>query len=236
VVVPVRKILPVKVGEDGLCVQPTEVGPDREVVENHNRMRAAEHGHYADPWTGNTRTYDPKGNYVCGECNMDAAKICLLIKREKPIDEKAGSCEHWENTCAGDPEMSIRRINASYGVAVNGKGFGCHRCKLQEKAHEPDSRGRDLYCKFWDCRVLTTACCQYNNAPTTESDDGDNDDDDTDEYSEGDGKMADSAPMTQYGPAKGRPSVRKPSKKPPNASRNMSGRPASPLAGPKRKY
>lgn len=231
---PVREILPVKVGDDGLFVQPTEVGPKREVVENHNRMRAAEHGHYADPWTGNTRTYDPKGNYACGGCNQDEKTICELIKRDKPINEKAGSCEHWEDTCAGDPEIPIRRVQANYGVAKNGVGFGCHRCEMQEKAVAPDSRGRDLYCKFWDCRVLATACCQYNNAPTIDSDDGDNDndddDDDSEEYSEGEDEVADSAPMTQYGPAK------KAGKKRPLPPKSFrAGKPTHPLAQPTRK-
>src|ERR1700761_8256087 len=73
--------------------EPEDYGPDTEVLENHNRMRAAEHGHYADPWTGNTRTYDPKGNYGCGECNMDEKPgkdaTCLLIERDEPINAKA---------------------------------------------------------------------------------------------------------------------------------------------------
>lgn len=173
VTIPIRNIVRPKKGEDGLFVQPPDVGPDREVEENHNRLRAANHGHYADPWTGNTRTYDPQGNYPCGECNMADETQCLLIERDKPIDLVAGSCEHWENTCAGDPEQLNKRVSANYGAAENGEGFGCHRCLMQETAVAPDSRGRDLYCKFWECRVLSTACCAYNNAPTVAEDDTD---------------------------------------------------------------
>lgn len=164
--IPVRPLVSPKRAADGLFVQPDDVSAEREIVENHNRMRAAEHGHYADPWTGNTRTFDPVGNYNCGACNMAEGAQCVLIDLDGPIDLQAGSCEHWENTCAGDPELILKRLSASYGVARNGEGFGCHRCSMQEPRKAPDSRDRTLYCRFWDTAVLDTACCAYNDAPT----------------------------------------------------------------------
>jgi hypothetical protein len=53
----------------------------------------------------------------------------------------------------------------SYGVAANGKGFGCHRCPFASKAFSPDSAGRDLYCGKGDFRVYGNACCALNGAP-----------------------------------------------------------------------
>jgi hypothetical protein len=54
---------------------------------------------------------------------------------------------------------------ASYGVAQNGVGFGCHRCPYASRAIQPDSRGRDLYCGKGDFRTYGTACCALNGAP-----------------------------------------------------------------------
>lgn len=168
VVVPVRRILRPKKKSNGDFVQPKEVGPDREVEETKNRMRYATHMNFADPYTGNTRTYDPQGNYNCGRCNQDDHSHCLLLS-DPAIDEAAGSCEDWENRCAGDPEMVLHRKSkdaAVYGVAKNGKGFGCHRCGHAERAYAPDSIGRELYCADGDFRTFGTACCSRNSAPT----------------------------------------------------------------------
>ena len=172
---PRRKVITPARDDDGLIIQPKDVGPDREVIEHQNRMNFAEHFHYADPWTGNTRTYDPTGNYRCGDCNKRAMKQdgaglddddCLLVPID--IDLKCGSCEHWENTCAGDREINLQGIisarEADYGEAKNGQGFGCFRCPFSEKAAAPDSRGRTLYCRKGDFRVLRTACCALNGA------------------------------------------------------------------------
>src|SRR6266481_2119677 len=157
----VRKILDPERLKDGLIKQPNEVGPDREVIEGHNRERFANHFKYADPYSGNTRTFDPKGNYNCGACNQADGDKCLLLKIKK-IDRKAGSCGDWENLCAGDPEMVLHEKPpevASYGVAQNGAGFGCHRCPYASKAVAPDSKGRKLYCGKGDFRVFEDACC-----------------------------------------------------------------------------
>ncbi len=165
---PARKIVTCPVGKDGLFVQSSELGPDRELVENHNRLNFANNFSFADRWTGNTRTYDPDGNYNCGACNKADGKACLLIPIV--IDRTAGSCRHWENLCAGDPELKLSVVDpetaevASYGVAANGKGFGCHRCPFASPAFQPDSQGRTLYCGKGDFRTVGTACCQLNGA------------------------------------------------------------------------
>lgn len=167
-VVPVRKIVNPKRKLGGDFVQPEDFSAEREVEENKNRIRYASHFNFADPYTGNTRTFDSQGDYNCGRCNQEDDGFCLLLAEPK-IDEAAGSCEDWENVCAGDPEMVLHRKSraaAVYGVAKNGKGFGCHRCGHATRALRPDSRGRDMYCGDGDFRTFGSACCSRNSAPT----------------------------------------------------------------------
>lgn len=155
-------------GEDGLFIQPRQVGPSREAIEAHNRERFANHFNYADPFAGNTRTFDQQGNYNCGRCNMADDEFCLLLEEPADIDLTAGSCRHWENTYAADAEMMLHRESravASYGVAANGQGFGCHRCPFASAAYESDSLGRNLYCGEGDFRIFPYACCELNGAP-----------------------------------------------------------------------
>jgi hypothetical protein len=186
-----RKLVQIKTDKDGLFVQP-DLGKDdakwaeRELVENHNRLGFAHVANFADQYTGNTRTWDPQGNYVCGQCNKhednndtEPAR-CLLLPRKFKLDTKSGSCRYWENLCAGDPELDYASgtsdgiytpKEADYGVAKqaegrDGLGFGCYRCWMQEAAVQPDSRGRTLYCKRGDFRTFAHACCALNNAPT----------------------------------------------------------------------
>jgi hypothetical protein len=175
---PVRKVVILKRGSDGLFIQPTTTGAEYEFEEAHRRMAFAEGYKYADETTGNTRTFDPKGNYICGECNKADDKpyaLCLFVCQDgKPlsaidIDRKAGSCGYWEDTCAGDPELKNPQkpeTVAVYGVAKNGEGFGCHRCPFASDAIAPDSRGRKLYCGKGSFRVAWNACCELNGAPT----------------------------------------------------------------------
>jgi hypothetical protein len=177
---PVRLVIepPVK---DGLFVQPqmgatNEDRAQRELVEGHNRLGFANNYNYADQWTGNTRTFDPKGNYVCGDCNKadDAACVAVSYTLAPPkplkINRACGSCRHWEDLCAGDPEIRLTLTNceavdtAVYGVAANGQGFGCHRCPFASAAFQKDSRGRELYCGKGDFRTGGSACCQLNGA------------------------------------------------------------------------
>jgi hypothetical protein len=163
-----REIITPERDDDGLFVQPDDESPERETVEQHNRDRFANHFKYADVFTGLTRTFDDKGDYNCGRCNMANGDKCLLVG-SLTIDRDAGSCGDWENRCAGDAEMPLgdKTIEtAGYGVAANGKGFGCHRCPFASKAHNPDSRGRDLYCGKGDMRVFAMACCGLNGAET----------------------------------------------------------------------
>jgi hypothetical protein len=179
---PVREVTSPERGKDGLFVQPKDVSAAREVVEQHNRDRFAGHFKFADQYTGNTRTYDERGDYNCGRCNQAIGDKCLIVK--VTIDRAAGSCADWENLCAGDPEMMLREKSAevaNYGVAKNGKGFGCRRCPYASAAVAPDSRGRELYCGKGDFRTYGTACCALNGAPVVEEDyDEDDDDEDSD--------------------------------------------------------
>lgn len=158
-------------GPDGLFVEIDDNTPDREVTEQHNRDRFAGHFKFADPFTGNTRTYDEVGDYNCGRCNQAEGTGCLLVNVK--INRRAGSCGDWENLCAGDPEMKglphkKTAETSGYGVAKNGVGFGCHRCPFAVRAHRPDSRGRPLYCRLGDFRTFGTACCVLNGAPVVE--------------------------------------------------------------------
>ncbi len=166
--IPVRKVVNLPRDKDGLFIQPTTTGPDYEFEESHRRHGFAEGYKYADETTGNTRTFDPKGDYNCGTCNKADKDKCLFVEQGdiplKPltIDRQAGSCGYWENLCAGDPELSNNqksRDSAVYGVAKNGKGFGCHRCPFASRALAPDSRGRDLFCGKGAFRVPGNACC-----------------------------------------------------------------------------
>jgi hypothetical protein len=162
-----RKIVRLRRGADGLFVEPAEDGPERQRDEQHRRDGAANHFHYADPFTGVTRTYDEEGNYNCGACNQADGTKCLLVKIPR-IDRDAGSCGDWEDLCAGDSELVLEyktALSAGYGVAANGKGFGCHRCPFASRAKTPDSRGRDLWCGKFACRVFAKACCVLNGAP-----------------------------------------------------------------------
>jgi len=164
----VRAILVPQKANEELFLQPKETGAQRETIEMHNRERFANHFNYADPYCGNSKTYDAAGDYNCGRCNQANGDECLLLKI-KSIDRKAGSCEDWETINAGDTEMRLHSKHpeiASYGVAKNGKGFGCHRCPYASKAYSVDSMGRSLYCGKGDFRVFPTACCSLNGATT----------------------------------------------------------------------
>src|SRR5579863_6246436 len=118
----VRKIITGPRGKNGLFIQPRDNSPEREVEENHHREGFANHFKFADPYTGNTRTYDPEGRYNCGRCNQADGVKCLLVAIKR-INRSAGSCGDWENTCAGDPEMRLVEksvASAGYGIAANG--------------------------------------------------------------------------------------------------------------------
>jgi len=170
-----RKVTTPARAPDGLCVEPDELGPDREIYENHQRLRAANELDYADKYTGNPRTVDYQGRYNCGRCNKEQDEKCLQIYVGDPggprvalkINADAGSCRYWENQCAGDPEawMLYSSIElAAYGIAANGVGWSCARCPKAVAAEAPDSVGRELYCREIDARVFPTACCAVNGA------------------------------------------------------------------------
>lgn len=168
----VRPIIVPELDDDGLVIQPDEDSAEQQRLEAAARARAVAHGHYADPETPNcnVRTYDPEGRYNCGACNMyvDEDDLegdesnCLLVDIDE-VDPDAGSCGHWEDECAGDPEMRLNVVPlqvAAYAIAANGIGFGCARCEYASaSAVGPDSRGRQLWCGIWACRVMPTGCC-----------------------------------------------------------------------------
>lgn len=174
-----RKVTKPDRGSDGLCKQPDygamsdDDRAQREVYENHQRLRASHQLDYADEYTGNTRTFDDDvGDYPCGRCNQMMDGKCLVVvqsdgKTAIKVDLKAGSCRHWENQCAGDPEawMMYSSIDLSaYAIAKNGEGWGCKRCPYASPASSPDSVGRSLFCGKIDSRVMPDACCAINGA------------------------------------------------------------------------
>jgi len=158
-------------GPDGLCIQPDDFSPDREKYENHQRLAAANELDYADKYTGNPRTVDDDGDYVCGDCNKEEGGKCLRVVQSDgrtPIRLKldADSCRHYENKCAGDPEAW--GLWSSIGLAAFARsavgGWGCKRCPFGVPSKRPDSVGRPLYCRKIDARVFPTACCAINGA------------------------------------------------------------------------
>jgi hypothetical protein len=170
-----RLVFRQKYGSDGLFIEPkpgivNDERAKREMEERLNRLNFVAHFHYEDLFTPRVAgvTFDEKGNYNCGRCNkQDGEYSCLIIPIK--VNLKAGSCKHYEIECASDREMDVSKIGhtaeqAMYGVAANGKGFGCHRCPFASKANEPDSVGRELYCGKGDFRVPWNACCELNGA------------------------------------------------------------------------
>lgn len=144
---------------------------ERERDEQHNRERFARIFFFADKYFGNQRTYDPQGRYNCGRCNQNEEKYCELIGSDFNVDREAGSCQAWEDLCAGDSELDFGPKGVAtaeelrYGVAKNGVGFGCKRCPFLEKAYEKDSKERDQYCTAGNFRMDSDACCAVNGAP-----------------------------------------------------------------------
>ena len=186
----IRPIMVHPIGTDGLFIQPdTRKWDDKrkakyELEEAHNRERFANKFDYADPWTGNTRTYDPDGRYNCGTCNQHEETECELLGDQVTLDLEAASCAKYEDESGGDPELDFgpkgvaSPEDVGYGVSANGKGFGCHRCPFMNQAFEPDSQGRSGFCGKGRFRVLQTACCALNGAKLKAAKKGKPDEDD----------------------------------------------------------
>jgi hypothetical protein len=164
---PVREISTPTLRND-LIVEPTDSREDTLIAEGHARERFANKLNYADPFIGNGRTFDPDGRYNCGRCNQADGNKCLFVQINN-LNLEAGSCRLWEDICAGDPEVRLQVVDvdqASYGVAANGVGFGCHRCPFSSKSKRgPDNQGRSLWCGKGGFRVFPNACCEINGAP-----------------------------------------------------------------------
>lgn len=164
-----RPIVDLRRGDDGLYIEPDKLTAEAQQIIDHNRERFAQHFNYADEYgAGNQATYDEQGNYNCGRCNLAQGNDCLLLKIER-INRAAGSCEDWEKIRLGDAEMRLKRKRpevANYGVAANGKGFGCHRCPYSTQAKNTDGEGRSSWCGEGGFHITSTACCTANGAET----------------------------------------------------------------------
>jgi len=155
-----RKVLHPPRGDDGLF---EDTGKYDEVVEAHLRDTFAKMFQYADSWSGDSRVFDPRGDYLCEDCNKYEPSACLAVTGK--ISGNHGSCRHWEDKDAGDSELEfaekISKNLADYGETPN-KGFGCHRCEYHSQAIKPDSHGRDQFCKQGAFRVFRNGCCALN--------------------------------------------------------------------------
>jgi hypothetical protein len=156
-----RKIVNPTKGEDGLF---KDTGEYDEVQESHLRDTFAKMFQYADPWSGDSRSFDYEGNYLCQTCNKyEPGGACLAV--EGKISGDHGSCRHWEDLDAGDPELEfadkISKDLADYGETPR-EGFSCKRCEYMADAKSPDSHGRDGFCKQGAFRVYRDGCCALN--------------------------------------------------------------------------
>ncbi len=160
--VQIRPIWKFPTGKDGLF---KGEGADP-VQEEHLRQTFFQLFQYSDNHCGNPRLFDPEGNYLCRGCNKFVeGGECLLVFGV--ISGSKGSCRHWENLDAGDPELDfavkISKELADYGETELG-GFGCKRCQYRLE-DEPDSVGRDDICKQGNFHVADNGCCALNNSP-----------------------------------------------------------------------
>lgn len=157
-----RKVVSPPRGKDGLF---EDTGKYDEVIEAHLRDTFAKMFQYADPWAGDSRTFDPKGDYLCDDCNKYEPQACLAVAGK--ISGDHGSCRHWEDKDAGDSELhfaeKISKNLADYGETTK-KGFGCHRCEYHAIAKRADSHGRDMFCKQGAFRVFRRGCCALNDS------------------------------------------------------------------------
>ena len=163
-----RPILRFPKGSDGLF---EDTGKYDQIKEEHVRQTFFNVFQYSDSHCGNPRIFDPKGNYLCGECNKFEAGKCLLV--EGAISADSGSCRHWENLDSGDAEIEmaekISKDFADYGETPKA-GFGCRRCEYHAKAEKTDSVGRDMFCKQGAFRVSPIGCCALNDTPGMKTD------------------------------------------------------------------
>lgn len=176
----VREIIDYPRDGKGLFIQPDRLDQKLAVQIEHNRERMAKKWEYADEFTGDTKSYDEKGNYNCGSCNQANGVTCLLVHddddKNKPlqINRGYGSCGKYEIICSGDPELRAHRMSpdvANYGVRKGGspnRVFGCHECPFASKTKWFDSRERPLWCGLGASTVMENACCTLNGAPVIE--------------------------------------------------------------------
>jgi hypothetical protein len=180
---PVRPITSFPEDKDGMFIQPDELTPELAIQIEHNRQRMAKKWDYADTLCGDTKTFDPNGDYNCGTCNQKEGKICELVfddskdgsdKTQPPVivDTEYGSCGKYEILDASDPELKGNRLPASvanYGIRKGGSPghvFGCHECWKKKATKWEVANKRVFWCGEGGTTVQRNSCCTLNGAPT----------------------------------------------------------------------
>jgi hypothetical protein len=153
-----------KLADDGLF---EDTGTYDETLEAVRRATFTELFQYADQHSGAPGTFDPEGNYLCGDCNrLDRQVYCVSVQGND-ISAESGSCRHWTQIAAGQPELrlaeKLTKEQAGYSVTTR-PGFGCRRCEYGAKAKEADGQGRGLFCRQGAFRVSGAACCALNDS------------------------------------------------------------------------
>jgi hypothetical protein len=128
--------------------------------ERHEEMireMISRHAAYAE----SGKTFDPKGTYLCGDCDMRIEpKGCMVVKGS--ISMEHGSCTWWEGGKPIGKPFPKKADPWLVGYGERSKGFGCSRCEYAVVAKQPDDDNRKLWCGFWGTRVKDTACCEEN--------------------------------------------------------------------------
>lgn len=147
-----------------LLLKVTDPGEYNEKNEATMRERAREMASYAE----SGRYYDPKGDYLCTDCNQFVEGLCVSVgdPDDEEISGTTGSCRYWE-AIIGERrpvplEKKFSKVAAGYTERPHVKGFGCKRCEYGEKAIKRDSDGRLIWCAFWGMHAIPNACCGEN--------------------------------------------------------------------------
>lgn len=162
-------------GRDNLFL---DTGVYHEATEDHVREMMGRIHFYADEHgSGNQKTFDVTGRYLCGGENQETEYSCNKFRPDPggspvggctmftgDINGVTGGCDFWE-TFRGllDPELKYARLLDRDGVYVehrDGEGFSCFRCIFGAMlAVRPDSSGRNRFCRWFGVRVTDRACC-----------------------------------------------------------------------------
>jgi hypothetical protein len=173
VIAPEREIVELKHGADGLFEQPDWSKMTKRQLQQYatamqkRRMRAAHDADFADEVTGLTNTNDPKGDYLCKDCNKEAGGECVAVAVNRDdLDRGFKSCNKYENKCVADPELDAPMLEpAEAGFAEAERPWGCKNCSMKESSNMIDQLGRDLWCRRWAFTMKSTNCCGENDNP-----------------------------------------------------------------------